>query len=292
MKQPNAKEVMKMVGLKLLQGRQPGQSLGQQFGGAIGTGVMANSMMKENQAAEQDKLRKQGMEDEKHGLEVRRGTAMADQAEQENDFYSQTRSQALVEMNQKVANLKTAGRLAEANAIQQELDNANFPEAWRLTKLDKESAIRSREAQTKIGWANANKQPAAGQARQDLEDLVRRANPKQPGESDAAYDQRLAQATLGIQQTSKTNSAADLLKLAEFEEDDDKRAALLAEAEGLIRGRKPATAPAPTTGRGGTKSSGLKAYASEAAVAADFKAKKLQVGDVVLINGKKFRVTE
>jgi hypothetical protein len=287
MKQPNAREVMMMVGLKLLQGRKHGESLGQQFGAAIGTGVTASSMQKQNAVEGEDKLRKQGMEDEKHQVGMRRDTAQADKAEAENDFYSKTRAEAMEEIRLGIENLKTKGKFEQARLVEQEFQNGNLREAWELTKQDKRSAIWARNEQVKTGRLNAEKIPAAGQAKRDIEDLLKRANPQQAGESDAAYDQRIAQATLGIQQTSKTNSAADLLKLAEQTDDDDERAALLKEADSIIRGRQ----QGPATGRGGTASSGTKAYASEAAVAADFKAGKLKVGDIVLVNGKKLRVT-
>lgn len=291
MQQPNAKQVMMMVGLKLLQGRQPGQSLGQQFGSAIGTGVMTNSLLQQNQIAAEEKLRKQQMEDEKHGLDVRRGTAQADKAEAENDFYTKTRPQAIEEIKLGIQNLKLRGEIAQAQLAEQLFNNGNLRESYELTKQDKRSAIWARNAQVDIQRKNADKVPTAQQTKKDTEDLIRRAYPKAATETPEQYDQRIAQLSLGVGQTSKTNRVADLLKLAELTEDDVERASLLAEAKAEMDSRQ-LPRGAPATGRGGTQASGAKTYASEAAVAADFKAGKLKVGDVVLINGKKLRVTE
>jgi len=252
MAQPNAKDIMMMVGLKLLQGRQPGQSVGQQFGNAAATGVMTNQMLKQNQLDARDKQRKQGMEDQKHELDIRKGTADAEKAEASNNFYAKTRGQAIEEIELGIANLKRKGLVEDAKLVEQEFQNGNLKAAWELTKKDKESAIWARNERVKTDRINANKIPAAGQAKRDVEELVRRANPKEAGETDAAYDQRIAQATLGVQSTSKTNSAADLLKLAELTEDDDERNALLAEADRLIKGRQQGGVT-PATGRGGTK---------------------------------------
>lgn len=259
MAQPNAKDVLMQVGLKLMQGRQPGQSLGQQFGNAAQTGVMTNQMLKQNQVDAADKQRKQdiedrnqGMKEQTHELDVRQGTANATKAEAANDFYAKTRGQAIEEIELGIENLKRKGLVEDAKLVEQTFQNGKLKEAWDLTRREKESSIWARTQQVDIQRKNANKVPAAGQARRDIEDLVKRANPQEAGESDAAYDQRIAQATLGMQQTSKTNSATDLLKLAELTEDDDERNALLAEADRIIKGRQSGT-PAPATGRGGTK---------------------------------------
>lgn len=254
MSQPNAKEVMMQVGLKLMQDRKPGQSVLHQISGAASTGMMANQMLKQNQIAAEDKQRKQdiddrnqGMKEQTHELDIRTGTANAAKAEASNDFYAKTRGQAIEEIELGIANLKRKGLVEDAKLVEQEFTNGNLKAAWELTKQDKQSAIWARSEQVKTGRINAEKVPAAGQAKRDVEELVRRANPQEAGETPEAYDQRIAQATLGMQTTSKTNSAADLLKLAELTDDDIEREALLTEADRIIKGR------APATGRGGTK---------------------------------------
>lgn len=291
MAQPNAKELMMMVGMKLMQGRRPGQSVGSQFAEAAGTGMVANSMYKQNQVADAELQRKRDMEDQKHGLEIRRGTAQADKAEAENDFYAKTRTQAMEEITLRIENLKKNGKFEDARLVEQEFQNGNLKAAWKLSQRNTESQISARNAQVDIQRKNADKVPTAQQTKKDTEDLIRRAYPKAATETPEQYDQRIAQLSLGVGQTSKTNRVADLLKLAELTEDDVERASLLAEAKAEMDSRQ-LPRGAPATGRGGTQASGAKTYASEAAVAADFKAGKLKVGDVVLINGKKLRVTE
>lgn len=290
MKQPNAKQVMMMVGLKLLQGREPGQSLGQQFGGALGTGVMANSMLQQNQVEAQEKLRKQQMEDEKHGLDMRRGTALADKAEAENDFYSKTRTQAIEEIELGIKNLKLRGEVEQAKLVEQQFQNGNLKEAWELAKRDKQNAIWARTEQVKTGRLNAEKVPTAQQKQKELEDLVRRANPQQPGEDPAAYDQRVAQATLGMQGTSKSNSAADWTKYADSLEEGPERDHALAQAKAILEGRKLPAAPPPAgdaaaTGRGGTGPAPITFPTMEAFNAAAA-AGKLKDGTRVLVNGR------
>lgn len=257
MAQPNAKELMMLVGMKLLQGRRPGQSVGSQFAEAAGTGMVANQMYKYNQIAEADKQRKQSMEDQKHDLDVRKGTAQANKAEAENDFYSKTRAQALEEIDLGIENLKRKGKLDEARLVEQEFQNGNLKAAWDLTRREKESAIRARREQIDIQRKNAEKVPAAGQARADMLQLVKDAYPQEPGESEMQYKQRIAQIQLQLNSTSKGNNVTELLKLAELTEDDVERAELLAQAKAGIQGRQvPSAKPAPgvpATGRGGTK---------------------------------------
>lgn len=257
MKQPNAKQIMLMVGLKLLQGRQPGQTLGQQFGSALGTGVMTNSLLQQNQVEAAEKQRKQQMEDEKHGLDVRRGTAQADKAEAENDFYAKTRGQAMEEITLRIENLKKNGKFEDARLVEQEFQNGNLKAAWELSQRNTESQISARNAQVEIQRKNADKVPAAGQARADMLQLVKDAYPQEAGESEGQYKQRIAQIQLQLNSTSKGNNVADLLKLAELTEDGDVRAELLEQARAGIQGRQvPAAKPAPgtpATGRGGTK---------------------------------------
>jgi hypothetical protein len=221
------------------------------------------------------------MEDEKHQVGMRRDTAQADKAEAENDFYSKTRAEAMEEIRLGIENLKLKGQVEQAKLVEQQFQNGNLREAWELVKQDKKNAMWARTRQVDIQEKNANKVPAAGQAKRDIEDLVKRANPQQAGESDAAYDQRIAQATLGIQQTSKTNSAADLLKLAEQTDDDDERAALLKEADSIIRGRQ----QGPATGRGGTAPAPITFPTMEAYNAAAA-AGKIKDGTRVIVNGR------
>lgn len=259
MAQPNAKELMMLVGMKLMQGRRPGQSVGSQFAEAAGTGMAANAMYKQNQVADADKQRKQGMEDQKHELDIRRGTAQADKAEAENDFYNKTRAQAMEEINLGIENLKRKGKFEDARLVEQEFTNGNLKAAWDLTKRDKESSIWARNAQVRISEKNADKVPAAGQARADMLQLVKDAYPPEAGESSEQYKQRIAQIQLQINGTSKGNNVTELLKLAELTDDDAEREALLAQAKAGIQGRQiPVAKPAggaPATGRGGTKTS-------------------------------------
>lgn len=281
MAQPNAKELMMLVALKLAQGRRPGQSTLSQFAEAAGTGMMANQFYKHNQLEDAEKQKAQAREDQKFNLDIRRGTAQADKAEAENDFYGKTRAQALQEIELGIENLKRKGKFEDARLVEQEWQNGNLRAAWELTKRDKESSIWARNEQVKISRQNANKVPAAGQAKKDLENLVRRANPIIPGETPEAYDQRIAQATLGMQTTSKSNSAADWTKYAETLEDGPERDAALSEAKRLLTGRSPT---APT---GGTAT---KTFATEAALIKAFNAKQVKIGDTVVVNGKKFTV--
>ena len=257
MAQPNAKELMMMVGMKLMQGRRPGQSVGSQFAEAAGTGMAANAMYKQNQVADADKQRKQGMEDQKHELDVRKGTALADKAEAENDFYAKTRGQAIEEINLGIENLKTKGKFEEARLVEQEFQNGNLREAWELSKQDKRSAIWARNQQVEIQRKNADKVPAAGQARADMLQLVKDAYPQEAGESEGQYKQRIAQIQIQLNSTSKGNNVTELLKLAELTDDDTEREELLAQAKAGIQGRQvPAAKPAagtPATGRGGIK---------------------------------------
>lgn len=288
MAQPNAKEMMMLVAMKLMQGRRPGQSVGSQFMEAAGTGMMANQFYKHNQLEDAEKQKAQAREDQKFNLEMRRGTAQADKAEAENDFYSKTRQQAMEEINLGIENLKKKGLFEDAKLVEQQFNNGNLKAAWDLTvaqkKLDMantKNSMWARGEQVKISRTNANKVPAAGQAKKDLEDLVRRANPIMQGETPEAYDQRIAQATLGMQTTSKSNSAADWTKYAETLEDGPEKDAALAEAKRLLTGRSPA---API---GGTA---LKTFATEAALIKAFNAKQVKIGDTVVVNGKKFTV--
>jgi hypothetical protein len=241
-------------------------------------------MQKQNAVEGEDKLRKQGMEDEKHQVGMRRDTAQADKAEAENDFYSKTRAEAMEEIRLGIENLKTKGQVEQAKLVEQQFQNGNLKEAWELTKQDKKNAIWARNEQVKTGRMNAEKIPAAGQAKRDIEDLVKRANPQQAGESDAAYDQRIAQATLGVQATSKTNSAADLLKLAEQTDDDDERAALLREADSIIRGRRQGSAAAKGTDQI------VATYKSFAEAIEAKNSGKIKTGQYITINGRTVRV--
>lgn len=257
MAQPNAKELMMMVGMKLMQGRRPGQSVGSQFAEAAGTGMVANSMYKQNQVADAELQRKRDMEDQKHGLEIRRGTAQADKAEAENDFYAKTRTQAMEEITLRIENLKKNGKFEDARLVEQEFQNGNLKAAWELSQRNTESQISARNAQVEIQRKNADKVPAAGQARADMLQLVKDAYPQEAGESEGQYKQRIAQIQLQLNSTSKGNNVAELLKLAELTEDADVRAELLEQARAGIQGRQvPAAKPAPgtpATGRGGTK---------------------------------------
>ncbi len=256
MAQPNAKELMMLVGMKLMQGRRPGQSVGSQFAEAAGTGMAANAMYKQNQVEDADKQRKQGMEDQIHELNVRKGTAQADKAVAENDFYARTREQAIAEINLRIDNLKTQGKFEEARLLEQNFNNENLKEAWELSKQDTRSAIWARKAQVDIQRKNADKVPAAGQARADMLQLVKDAYPQEAGESEGQYKQRIAQILLQLNSTSKGNNVTELLKLAELTDDDTAREELLAQAKAGIQGRQvPAAKPAagtPATGRGGT----------------------------------------
>jgi hypothetical protein len=255
MAQPNAKELMMLVGMKLMQGRRPGQSVGSQFAEAAGTGMAANAMYKQNQVADADKQRKQGMEDQKHELDIRRGTAQADKAEAENDFYNKTRAQALEEINLGIENLKTKGKFDEARLVEQEFNNGNLKAAWDLARRDKENAMWARTQQVKIQQKNADKVPTAGQARADLLQLVKDAYPQEPSETEMQYKQRIARIQLQINGTSKANTVTDLLKVAELTEDDGEREALRQQALDQLQGRQVPAARAPATGRGGTKAS-------------------------------------
>lgn len=255
MQQPNADQILMQVGLKLLQGRQPGETLGQQFGGAISTGVQASAMLNENAKADQDRLRKQEAEKQRHDLEMRKGTAQADKAEAENDFYAKTRAQAMEEINLGIENLKRKGKFEDARLVEQEFNNGNLKAAWDLARRDKENAMWARTQQVKIQQKNADKVPAAGQARADLLQLVKDAYPQEPSETEMQYKQRIARIQLQINGTSKANTVTDLLKVAELTEDDGEREALRQQALAQLQGRQIPAAHAPAAGRGGTKTS-------------------------------------
>lgn len=284
MAQPNAKEVMMLVALKLLQGRRPGQSVGSQFAEAAGTGLVANQMYKDNLQADAEKAKAQEREDQKFQLEMRRGTAQANKAEAENDFYTRTRAQALDEINLGIENLKRQGRHKDAQIAEQEWQNGNLKVAWDLTRRDKESSIWARNAQVQIQRQNAAKVPSAQQAKRDVEDLIKRANPIMPGETPQAYDQRIAQLTLGQTTTSKSNSATDWVRYADTLDDGPERENALAQAKAALEGRKvPVGVPTPT-------GQSTKSFATKAEFVKAANAKQVKIGDTVLINGKKFVV--
>lgn len=281
MSSPEGKQVMLQMGLRLLQGRQPYQSKGSFAADVIGTGLQTDSMLKENAIAKADKAREQGMQDRDFDQRQRKGELEIATASEDLDFAKLTRGDKILRLKQELANLKAQGRMDEARAIAQEMENGNFDKAWALKVKETNSEIAARATNARTNRMIAERPTAAQQKTQATRDLVMEANPQQPGESPEAYKQRVAQITIDINQSAKVNEAQTYLDLADAAETDEERAGYLDLARQAVakqqKGR-PGVA-APVTGA-------PKRFSTMAEAIAAKKTGKIKPGDTISIGGR------
>lgn len=288
MAQPNAQQILLSVGLKLLQGRRPGESIGQQLGGAIQTGYTANSMLDANAAADADKARLRQQQDQRFEVEQRGRIAEAGKAEYDLDFARKTEPEKREEIQIKIGNLKRQGRLDDAKLVEQEFQNGNLTAAWDLEKRLKETSMRTQQAHAKAALANA-----AGNGRNDpsaweLADLLTEVI---PNEAPDARKRRIAQTAFAQKTTAKSTDTKDIVAqitaLSKVREnaEDAQVPALDVQISELTR---------QLTGGGGTgtgtTAATVPAFASFGDAVAAKKKGIIKTGDVITIAGKRNRV--
>lgn len=158
---PNLMRAVGLFGAQMLQGRQPGQTLGGQLGQAWMLGRTAYDFGKEAEFQRQLLLRREGRAEEAHGLEMRAGAARVRGLETDVDVKVATKEDAIAKVRQ------------ERQLVEQQLENAKNEGERKKIQLDWDKRIA--EIKKAIPDAKFRKEFEASLESEGLKNLLTKA---------------------------------------------------------------------------------------------------------------------